>query len=64
MLESIEQPGRYICLGNTHLYFHPTADNVRLIQGATALRYLQSICQTFQKEGKETALVFCGDFNR
>ncbi|XP_005090525.1 2',5'-phosphodiesterase 12 [Aplysia californica] len=63
VVESVENPGSYLCVANTHLYFHPRACNVRLIQGATALRYLQSVCQTYEQEGSQVALVFCGDFN-
>jgi 2',5'-phosphodiesterase len=28
-------------VGTTHLYFHPDADHIRLLQAAAGLRYLQ-----------------------
>ncbi|CAL1533474.1 unnamed protein product [Lymnaea stagnalis] len=63
VVESSEISGKYVCLANTHLYFHPTACNIRLIHTAVALRYLQSIREAYLIEGKEISLVFCGDFN-
>ncbi|GFR85313.1 2',5'-phosphodiesterase 12 [Elysia marginata] len=63
MLESMEQPDHVVCLCNTHLYFHPTACNIRLILAAAALRHIQAICDAYTQEGKTTGMVFCGDFN-
>ncbi|GFN89580.1 2',5'-phosphodiesterase 12 [Plakobranchus ocellatus] len=63
IVENLEQPNHYVCLCNTHLYFHPLAGNVRLILAAAALRHIQSVCDAYQQEGKTTAMVFCGDFN-
>lgn len=33
--------GHLFVVGITHLYFHPDADHVRLLQAAAGLRYLQ-----------------------
>ncbi|XP_059160950.1 2',5'-phosphodiesterase 12-like [Physella acuta] len=63
VVESVEKPGKFVCLANTHLYFHPTACNIRLIHVATALRHLQSIYNAYTQENKDISLVFCGDFN-
>ncbi|RUS84830.1 hypothetical protein EGW08_007371 [Elysia chlorotica] len=62
-VERVDQPNRVVCLCNTHLYFHPTACNVRLILAAAALRHIQAVCDAYTLEGKTAAMVFCGDFN-
>ncbi|CAG5136448.1 unnamed protein product [Candidula unifasciata] len=48
--ESAEKSGSYVCIANTHLYFHPQACNIRLVHAAGALRYLQNICDTYTLE--------------
>uniref|UniRef100_A0A2C9JMN6 2',5'-phosphodiesterase 12 n=1 Tax=Biomphalaria glabrata TaxID=6526 RepID=A0A2C9JMN6_BIOGL len=63
VVESLETPGKFVCLANTHLYFHPTACNIRLIHAVTALRHLQSIREAYIQENKDISIIFCGDFN-
>ncbi|XP_064117001.1 2',5'-phosphodiesterase 12-like isoform X2 [Macrobrachium nipponense] len=65
VFESVEDPSRIIVLGNTHLYFHPNADHIRILQGGICMQLLQQIiclCQT-KNQGKDVSLFFCGDFN-
>lgn len=50
VVESLQQKGRYLCLANTHLYFHPNAGHVRLLQGAVCLRHIQAMCQPYQEQ--------------
>ncbi|XP_062842782.1 2',5'-phosphodiesterase 12 [Trichomycterus rosablanca] len=59
ILQSVIDPSRIICVGNTHLYWHPKGANVRLIQMAVALKHLKKVI-TQQHAG---TLIFCGDFN-
>ncbi|KAH9498116.1 2',5'-phosphodiesterase 12 [Bulinus truncatus] len=63
VVESLEIPGKFICIANTHLYFHPTACNIRLLHVAAAMRYLQGIRDAYLQEKKDISLIFCGDFN-
>lgn len=48
-LRSIDNPGEILILGNTHLYFHPDADHVRLLQAFYALTFLRQTAQEHQK---------------
>ncbi|KAI5705163.1 hypothetical protein M8J76_007443 [Diaphorina citri] len=56
---------RLLYVANTHLYFHPDADHIRLAQSALFLAYIQrDITKLRQnKPGYEISLIFCGDFN-
>lgn len=42
-LQSIENPNEILLVGNTHLYFHPDADHIRLIQGGIVIYWLSDI---------------------
>lgn len=50
-------------IGNTHLYYHPNADHIRLIQAFMATTFLNKIKQRLLREHKNVAVIFCGDFN-
>ncbi|XP_065346967.1 2',5'-phosphodiesterase 12 [Cloeon dipterum] len=50
-------------IGTTHLYFHPDADHVRLLQAATCLTYLQRKREEYLNSGNKCSLILCGDFN-
>ncbi|XP_067642263.1 2',5'-phosphodiesterase 12 isoform X2 [Eurosta solidaginis] len=59
---------RYLLMANTHLYFHPDADHIRLLQIGFAMLYVDHIYQetmlklNLTNKG-ELSLIFCGDFN-
>ncbi|KAK3861133.1 hypothetical protein Pcinc_032865 [Petrolisthes cinctipes] len=57
--------GRILVVGGTHLYFHPDADHVRLLQAGLCITLLRQVMQLYQVKypEKEVCLVFCGDFN-
>lgn len=42
VLESVHN-GKRVIVANTHLYFHPDADHIRLLQAATGLRLAQDL---------------------
>lgn len=65
LLECLDEPKRRILVGNTHLYFHPTADNIRLIQATLCIHYLEHLLRKYQQEEPNyiTSLLLCGDFN-
>ncbi|XP_075164290.1 2',5'-phosphodiesterase 12 [Haematobia irritans] len=62
------QNGRYIIVANTHLYFHPDADHIRLLQFGFSMLYLEDIYKKSLKNynlenENQLAIIFCGDFN-
>lgn len=65
-LKSKEMPDHYLLVANTHLYYHPKGDHVRLMQIAIAMNFLkmklEAYRQTVSKAAK-IATVICGDFN-
>ncbi|GFQ67194.1 2',5'-phosphodiesterase 12 [Trichonephila clavata] len=65
LLESIDVPQKRILVGNTHLYFHPDSDNIRLLQASSCILYLENLLLKYQKENPlyVTSLILCGDFN-
>lgn len=60
-LEPVDEPGRILLVANTHLYFHPDAAHIRMIQVLVAIRYIESLLQQYRKQ--KPSLIFCGDFN-
>ncbi|EFX70394.1 hypothetical protein DAPPUDRAFT_112677 [Daphnia pulex] len=55
--------GKRVVVANTHLYFHPNADHIRLLQSCVALRLTQNLRNCQLELGKEVSLLFCGDIN-
>jgi 2',5'-phosphodiesterase len=53
----------YIVLANTHLFYHPDAELVRILQVNIATTYLSSLCGKYSQNGEKVRLIFCGDFN-
>jgi len=62
VLDVIGQPKRLV-VANTHLYFHPDADHIRLLQITIGTRLAQNICRNNTNAEKDACLVYCGDFN-
>lgn len=64
-LRSKENPSEILVIGNTHLYFHPNADHIRLLQSYYALMYLRKVVEIARKDHPEcnVSVIFCGDFN-
>lgn len=66
---SFSPDDRLLCVANTHLYFHPDGDHIRLLQTELCLRYLEgalkNVALRFQNGTvrPDMALVFAGDFN-
>ncbi|KAL3281900.1 hypothetical protein HHI36_005105 [Cryptolaemus montrouzieri] len=56
---------RIVVIGNTHLYYHPDATTVRLIQAYMATMYLSYVKERMEQEWKNFVVdvIFCGDFN-
>ncbi|CAG9784488.1 unnamed protein product [Diatraea saccharalis] len=64
-LQSIDDPNYLIIVGNTHLYFHPDSDHIRLIQGGVFIYWLNDIRRKLSEKlpGKIISMILCGDFN-
>ncbi|KAF5285475.1 hypothetical protein FQR65_LT13238 [Abscondita terminalis] len=63
VLECIEN-NEIILVANTHLYFHPDSDHIRLLQGGVAIRYITDQMSKLQEKlGRRVSVIFCGDFN-
>nr|XP_036221169.1 2',5'-phosphodiesterase 12 [Bactrocera oleae] len=63
-----KESGRYLLVANTHLYFHPDADHIRLLQMGFAMLYIEHIYEDIitklnLSDRRELSLLFCGDFN-
>ena len=56
---------RFLVVGNTHLYFKPDADHVRLIQAELCRRELERVKGEvlIHHPDAKVSLVLCGDFN-
>lgn len=58
---------KYILIANTHLYFHPDADHIRLLQIGLFMLYVKHVREEIVNELKisndKLSIVFCGDFN-
>ncbi|XP_065172268.1 2',5'-phosphodiesterase 12-like [Atheta coriaria] len=52
-----------VILANTHLYYHPDANNIRLLQTAVCLEFLRGLHQKEMKKNTNVSLLFCGDLN-
>jgi len=65
VLASLDDPSQILVVGNTHLYFSPTADHIRLLQASMCLTGLQTIRDEVAAShpSSKTAMVMCGDFN-
>lgn len=65
ILKSKEFPQKFIAVANTHLYFHPDADHLRLLQIGFSMILVQDVVAKFKDESKasDVSLIFCGDFN-
>uniref|UniRef100_A0A182K3Q0 2',5'-phosphodiesterase 12 n=1 Tax=Anopheles christyi TaxID=43041 RepID=A0A182K3Q0_9DIPT len=67
LLRSKHNTRKHLLVANTHLYFSPDADHVRLLQIAFSMQYVceehDRIIRQYQLEPSDLALVFCGDFN-
>lgn len=66
VLES-KSNGQYLIVANTHLYFHPDSDHIRLMQIGFFMTYVKYIYHKTIAELKlneqQISIIFCGDFN-
>eukprot|EP00088_Acartia_fossae_P009765 TRINITY_DN14796_c0_g1_i1.p1 TRINITY_DN14796_c0_g1~~TRINITY_DN14796_c0_g1_i1.p1 ORF type:complete len:562 (-),score=113.78 TRINITY_DN14796_c0_g1_i1:360-2045(-) len=64
-LQSTQDEKQIIIVGNTHLFFKPDADHIRLLQTDMCLTELRLFRDEIMKANpdKTVATLFCGDFN-
>lgn len=52
-LESVDNPSEILIVANTHLYFHPDADHIRLLQGGIVIYWIMDIQKEMQSKVPE-----------
>lgn len=69
LLRLRESADRFVVVANTHLYFAPDADHVRLLQGSVCVKYIEFIKDFYSEKlctnhaKPQIGVVFCGDMN-
>lgn len=67
ILRSKDVANKFVVIANTHLFFHPDADHIRLLQIGFSVIYVQNLIENFKKErnlkDENIGLIFAGDFN-
>jgi 2',5'-phosphodiesterase len=61
----IDQPGVHLLLANTHLFFHPKADLIRLMQAIICTKHLEKLKNDLlrMEHVNKVAVLLGGDFN-
>lgn len=58
---------KILIIANTHLYFHPDADHIRLLQLAFSMKFVEYVRNETKQEllvdESDISIIFCGDFN-
>ncbi|CAG9825169.1 unnamed protein product [Phaedon cochleariae] len=52
---------KHLLVANTHLYYHPEANHIRLLQATMATAYINMLKKRYAKSN--ISVIFCGDFN-
>lgn len=71
LLQSKKSPDNYLIVANTHLYFAPDADHIRLLQASMCIKYLEYVKKIYTKklinelgvDNPKVSAIFCGDMN-
>jgi mRNA deadenylase 3'-5' endonuclease subunit Ccr4 len=66
LVQSKEEPNHYHLLANTHFFFQPGADFIRLTQAVVSTKYLELLKLKLLKENKDIqklTIFFGGDLN-
>lgn len=61
----VENPGHHLLLANSHFFFHPKADFLRLLQAIVSVKYIENLKMelTSKPEIKNLGIIFGGDLN-
>lgn len=64
LLKFKDLPDRHLLVANTHLYFAPDADHIRLLQGSVIIKYLEFLKDHYERMLQTKVIsLFCGDLN-
>ncbi|XP_071823238.1 2',5'-phosphodiesterase 12-like [Apostichopus japonicus] len=65
MLHDKWNPGKKLIVANTHLYFRPNANHVRMVQTLLILHHIQQLIKIYQHKdsGGTVSVLFLGDLN-
>jgi len=65
VLQSVQDEGKLVIVSNTHLYFKPDADHIRLLQIEMCLTEIKALKSEMEAKYPESsvAVLQCGDFN-
>lgn len=66
LLQSVDKPNHYVLVTNTHLYFHPKGDHIRLVQTVAMVNYIRTKMEHFSSllgSSARIAIVIGGDMN-
>ncbi|CAL8072870.1 unnamed protein product [Orchesella dallaii] len=60
-----ECPKTILVVGNVHLYFHPDADHIRLLQTITCINFLETKLSQLKEQYPDykITVIYCGDLN-
>ncbi|ODN05515.1 2',5'-phosphodiesterase 12 [Orchesella cincta] len=58
-------PKTIVVAGNVHLYFHPDADHIRLLQTITCINFLETKLSQLKEQYPDhrITVIYCGDLN-
>lgn len=73
LLRLREDPRHFLLVANTHLYFAPDSDHVRLLQGSISIKYIEHLKYKYYYRllvnhhnftpRSRISVIFCGDMN-
>ncbi|ESO08143.1 hypothetical protein HELRODRAFT_75620 [Helobdella robusta] len=61
LFQSHSDPTNFLIVATVHLYFHPRASNIRLLQSHLCISYLQTLIERIKNISP--SLIYCGDLN-
>lgn len=50
VLNDMQNPNKKVVVANTHLYFHPNANHVRMMQVAVILRHMKQLMEVYKEQ--------------
>jgi len=50
LLQSVDDPSRTVLVTTTHLFFHPRAAHIRIIQAAICIRHIETLLSELRQQ--------------
>ncbi|XP_054168298.1 2',5'-phosphodiesterase 12-like [Oppia nitens] len=65
LVRDLQVNDKTLLIGNTHLYFHPDSDHIRLIQSYIYVKYIENLIKVLSEKRPELNVspILCGDYN-